>query len=138
MDHFLKELKVKFNLRFSPKFCGLVLRCMGNLWVLYCDTVCFCDCLWYPDEESSGSEIDPDVQSEVEFEDERSVNSENDNLLDGYLSDSGSDTSEHSDVTEQTSCHTQPYVPPHLQPHTNKLKLRKSINGLINRYCAII
>ena len=86
----------------------------------------------------SGSESDLDVKSETEFDDEGSAVSENDDLSDGYLSDSGSDasldTSEHDDATEESSDHTKPYLPPQLQPQTNKVKLKKSINGLINRY----
>ena len=84
----------------------------------------------------SSSESDLDVQSGMEFDDE---GSKDDNLSDGYLSDSGSDvsldaTSEHDDVTEETSDCIKPYLPPQLQSQTNKLKLKKSINGLINRY----
>ena len=64
--------------------------------------------------------------------------SANDDLSDGYLSDSGSDVNEDDDdVTEETSGHSQPYIPPQLQPQSNRLKLRKSINGLINRYCVV-
>ena len=74
----------------------------------------------------------------MEFDDEESVNSKDDNLSDGYLSDRGSDASldvsEHDDVTEESSDHTKPYLPPQVQSQTNKLKLKKSINGLINRY----
>lgn len=72
----------------------------------------------------------------MEDEDEESVNSGDDNLSDGYLSDSGSDVSEDGDATKRmTSDITQPYLPPQLQPQTSNPKLRKSINGLINRYC---
>ena len=85
-------------------------------------------------------ESDVDVQSGTEFDDE---GSQDDDLSDGYLSDSGSDTSldatsEHDDVTEETSDRIKPYLPPQLQSQTNKLKLKKSINGLINRYSVLI
>ena len=75
----------------------------------------------------------------MEFTNEGLADSDDDDLSDGYLSDSGSDasldTSEHETVMEETADdHGKPYRPPQLQPQTNKLKLRKSINGLINRY----
>ena len=95
-----------------------------------------CGCLCHPDEESesnSSSELDLDVQSE----DEGSVDSEDDKVSDGYLSDSGSEAGEDDDVTEETSNDTRPYVPPQLQPQTSKVKLRKTINGLINRYIVV-
>ena len=87
--------------------------------------------------EGSGSESD--IQGEDDLDDEGLDNSENDNYLsDGYLSDGGSDASsdvsEHGDVEEKTSDVAQPYLPPQLQLQTNNVKLRKSINGLINRY----
>ena len=86
---------------------------------------------------SSSSEVDVDVQCEMEVEDEGAVNSDSDNLSDGYLSSgSGSDASnEHGDVKKKTPDVAQPYLPPQLQSKASNLKLRKSINGLINRYC---
>ena len=95
-----------------------------------------CGCLCHLDEElesNSSNELDLDVQSE----DERSVDSEDDKVSDGYLSDSGSEAGEDDDVTEETSNDTRPYVPPQLQPQTSKVKLRKTINGLINRYIVV-
>ena len=84
---------------------------------------------------SSSSEVDVDDQCEMEVEDEGSVNSDSDNLSDGYLSSgSGSDASEHDDVKKKTSDVAEPYLPPQLQSQASNLKLRKSINGLINRY----
>ena len=78
----------------------------------------------------------------MEFTDEGSADNDNADSSDGYLSDSGSDsslnTSEHDTVIEETSDdHTKPYRPPQLQQQTNKLKLKKSIYGLINRYSEV-
>jgi len=96
--------------------------------------------LWHLVEEPvSSSESELDIQSGMEFTDEGSAASDNDDLSDGYISNSGSDasldTSKHDAVIEETSDdYTKTYQPPQLQPQVNKLKLRKSINGLINRY----
>ena len=101
--------------------------------------VCRLFCYLVEDYSESGSPSSSEVDSDVQGEDEEGLdNSENDNLSDGYLSDSGSDVSsgviEDGDTTEKTSDVVQPYLPPQLQSQTNNVKLRKSINGLINRY----
>lgn len=93
--------------------------------------------LYLVEDTESGSESD--IQGEDDLDDEGSDNPENDDYQsDGYLSDSGSDgssdVSEHDDVEEKTSDVVQPYLPPQLQSKTSNVKLRKSINGLINRY----
>ncbi|XP_065917507.1 nucleolar MIF4G domain-containing protein 1-like isoform X2 [Dysidea avara] len=87
----------------------------------------------------SASENDSEVESIMEFEEETGDGDGDDNSVhssDGYISDSaGSDSSQHSDISEEkiAPTHSQPYRPPQLQPKGDNLKLKKSINGIINR-----
>ena len=89
----------------------------------------------------SASENDSEVESIMEFEEETGDGDGDDNSVhssDGYISDSaGSDSSQHSDISEEkiAPTHSQPYRPPQLQPKGDNLKLKKSINGIINRLC---
>jgi len=86
----------------------------------------------------------PDMVSEsendsefMEFEEEAAGDDDGStHLSDGYISDSaGSDSSCLSDNTSEKEppTHAQLYRPPQLQPKGDKLKLKKSINGIVNR-----
>jgi len=88
-------------------------------------------------------ESESDNDSEVQEFKEETGESDGDNSSmhssDGYISDSaGSDSGEHSGISEKETTHSQLYHPPQLQPTKDKLKLRKSINGLINRLCRVL
>jgi len=78
----------------------------------------------------SESENDSEIESEMDFgdndTDDGSIHSS-----DGYIS--GSDSSDTSEK-ETAPTHSQPYRPPQLQPKGD-MKLKKSINGIINRLC---